>query len=146
MTPTFADEGMRRSLGLKTNEIDQMLRRALESGASERESTPTRSNLVETWGTYFLQIALPGIDTSKLEVEIVARQVRVRGRNHVAAIEGGTDVWREIPSGSFEEIFRMPAEVDGDGAEAHYSHGILTVQMPKVAYLKPKSLKVHVSD
>ncbi|HCF99050.1 MAG TPA: hypothetical protein DEV93_00735 [Chloroflexi bacterium] len=146
MTATTVREDGRSVVGLKPDDIDQMLRKALESGETDRKVTVNRSNLIETWGSYFLQITLPGVDPGHLEIEIVGRQAIVKGRFQVATIESGTDLWREIPSGSFEEIFRMPAEVDGDNAEAHYGHGILTIRMPKVAYLKPRFLKVQVAD
>lgn len=113
---------------------------------SDTLETVARSNLIETWGSYVLQIALPGVEPDSVEIEIVARQVTVRGRHHVPDIDGGTDVWRTLPVGQFEQVFRVPAAVDGDRADARFARGILTVRMSKVAHLKPKHLTIHLLD
>ena len=50
---------------------------------------------------------------------------------------------RTVPK---SESFQLPADGDGDKAEAHYERGILTVRLPKVDYLKPKSIKVQTAQ
>lgn len=146
MTETQIHEDSTNGFRLEMDQIDQLLQNGFFRSATEEMSGNSLSNLIETWASYSLQIALPGTNPDKLEIEIVARQVIVRGRHHVAEIESGTDLWRGIPSGTFELVFRLPAEVDGDNAEAHYFRGILTLRMPKLSHLKPKRLKVQVLD
>lgn len=125
------------------NTIDQLLR----DGFEPLPATATiPSNLIETWGTYWLQLSLPGIDPRSLEIQVVARQVSIHGTYHTPIIDDGSFVWKDIHTGPMSETFTMPAEVDGDHAEAHFEHGILTVRLPKVAYLKPKSVVVHVGQ
>lgn len=146
METTFVQETDTSGFRPDQAEIDAFLRTVLGPNGTEPKVAAGPSNLTETWSSCSLQVALPGIDPDALEIEIVARTVTVRGRYHVPAPDDGTDVWRDIPSGRFEETYRLPLEVDGDRAEAQYAHGILTIRMPKVAHLKPAALKVQVVD
>jgi HSP20 family protein len=91
-------------------------------------------------------VSLPGIDVDSLRLEVVARQVRLHGKRHLPSIEGASTIWREIPTGEFSQVYALPEEVDGDKAEAHYQHGILTIKMPKVGYLRPKAVPIEVVD
>jgi HSP20 family protein len=104
------------------------------------------SNLLESWESLWLQVSLPGIEVDSLQIEAVARQLRLRGKRRLPAIEGASTVWHETPAGDFSQVYALPEEVDGDKAEAHYHHGILTVRIPKVAYLRPKAVPVEVVD
>ena len=102
------------------------------------------SNLLETWDSYYLQIALPGVDAGSLDIEVVARHARVRGSYRPPVIETATSIWHDIATGEFEEVFALPAEVDAGEAKAQYERGILTIKLPKAAYLKPSSVPVQV--
>jgi HSP20 family protein len=121
--------------------VENELRRFLLDGPVH-ESTP--SNLVETWGHYHLQLALPGVDLSEVEIEIVARTVTVAGAFRLPAVESGDAVWQQIPNGTFRYSFDLPGSVDADNAEATFDRGILTLRMPKVAYLRPSHVPIDV--
>jgi HSP20 family protein len=104
------------------------------------------SNLIETWGHYYLQLAIPGADLSDVEIEIVARSVTVSGAYRLPVIESGHIVWRQIPNGTFRYSFDLPGPVDGDGAHATFERGVLTVRMPKLAYLRPSRVPIDVIE
>lgn len=104
------------------------------------------SNLVESWGSYWLQLSLPGVDLQTLDIQVVARHVTVQGKYRVPLIEAATYLRHEVATGEFSEVFTVPGEVDADQAEARYDRGILTVRMPKVAYLKSKSIKIQTGE
>lgn len=124
--------------------LDRLFREGIFGTTAERAAETRRvaSNLLETWASYFLQIALPGAE--HLEIDVVARQVVVTGKYHLPTIESATFIRSETENRAFREVFELPAEVDGDNAEAHYDRGILTLRLPKVAHLKPKSIKVQM--
>lgn len=75
------------------------------------------SNLIDTWDSYCLQIALPGVDPTQVRVQTAARRVGVTGKYHITTIEGGRFVWRGLNPGDFAQSFDLPGEVDGDKAE-----------------------------
>ena len=128
------------------DELDRLFTEILSENATFGEPAPLprpQSNLLETWVAYFLQVALPGADPGSLNIEVVARQVTVKGTYHMPAIETASSIWNGITAGTFEEAFQVPAEVDADRAEAQYERGILTIKLPKVAHLKASSIPIQ---
>jgi HSP20 family protein len=110
--------------------------------ATDTGCIPT--NLVDSWACYYLQLSVPALDVRTATIEIVARRVIVSGKYTVPIIEDGSFVRQQIPAGKFCQTFELPAEVDGDRARARYDRGILTIELPKVAHLKPASIPVEV--
>lgn len=121
--------------------VEGEVRRFLLDGPIH-ESIP--SNLIETWGHYHLQLALPGVDLSDVEIEILARTVTVAGAYRLPVVESGDPVWRQIPNGTFRYSFDLPGSVDADKSSATFDRGILTLRMPKVAYLQPSRIPIDV--
>jgi HSP20 family molecular chaperone IbpA len=49
------------------------------------------------------------------------------------------------PPREFSDVLTLPAEVDGEKAEASYVNGILTITLPKAANALPKAIKVSTT-
>jgi HSP20 family protein len=124
--------------------LDELLLERTAPAELAQPAARIASNLLETWEAYWVQLSLPAVDPESLQVQVVARRLTVSGTYHVPQIEAATALREEIATGEFFEEVTVPGEVDGDTAEAHYDLGILTVRMPKVAYLKPASITVQV--
>ena len=103
------------------------------------------ANLLETGDSYVVQIALPGIAMDSLDIQVMGREVAVKGKVEVPAPENGTWIWQGIPAGEFTETFTLPVDVEGDSASATYEHGILWLNLPKVEHARPKNIKVNVT-
>lgn len=108
--------------------------------------TAIPSNLIETWGHYHLQLALPGVRPGDLEIEVVSRIVTVSGAYRTPVIESGQTLRREIPDGTFRYSFDLPGPVDSDNTQAAYATGILTIRLPKIAYLRPTRVPIDVIE
>jgi HSP20 family protein len=110
---------------------------------SGRPSLPV--NLIETGEGYEFFAAIPGLDPEKLDIQVVGREVSIKGTIEGNWPEQGKWLWQGIPTGEFFESFTLPVEVQGDATEATYEHGILALKLPKAEHLRPKSVKVNVS-
>jgi HSP20 family protein len=102
-------------------------------------------NLFETPDGYVLNAALPGLDPENIDLQVVGREVTIKGQFETVAPENASCIWQGIPSGGFFETYTLPVEVQGDGTEASYEHGILSLKLAKAAHLRPKSIKVNVT-
>jgi HSP20 family protein len=107
---------------------------------------PIASNLIETWSQYHLQLALPAVDLSDVEIDVLARVVTVAGSCRLPIVESGEMVWRQIANGSFRCSFDLPGPVDGDRATASFERGILTVHLPKLSYLQPSRVPIDLTE
>jgi HSP20 family protein len=50
---------------------------------------------------------------------------------------------RERRYGAFQRSVNLPAPVNTDKAEAEFKNGVLTLTLPKVEEVKPKSIKIR---
>jgi HSP20 family protein len=102
------------------------------------------TNLIETWGSYVVQMALPGIDAASVLLTMVGRDLHITGRRHLPRVEGGSAIWIGLPATDFSYTFTLPSAVDGDSGTAEYWHGILSVVLPKMAHLRSPSIAVEI--
>lgn len=102
------------------------------------------SNLLETDKAYIVQFVLPGADPEKFELKITGSEMLIKGIIEAPTFEHARYIWRGFEGGELSETFTLPGEVYGERAEAEFTHGILTVTVPKVASSIPKHVKVLV--
>lgn len=110
-----------------------------------RNGTALPQNVLETTDGYVVQLAVPGIDSSKLHVETTGPELRIAGTYAVEQPEGSTYVLQSLPTGDFSQTLTLPSEVQGDGANASYRDGILTISLPKAEHAKVKRIEVKTS-
>jgi HSP20 family protein len=134
--PDLMDRLFRESFVLPT-----ALDRSVSGGS--RGSLPV--NLFETPDGYVLTVALPGMNPEQLDIQVVGREISIKGSFESTVPENGKWIWQGIPSGEFYETFTLPVEVQGDTTEANYEHGVLSLTLPKAEHLRPKSVKVNVA-
>ena len=111
-------------------------------GGTARPSLPV--NLYETNEGYTLQAALPGINPDNVEIQVVGRDLSIKGRFESWSQDNVKWIWRGMPTGEFFESYTLPADVEGDKVQATYEHGILSITLPKAEHARPKSIQVSV--
>jgi len=110
------------------------------------QATPSvPANLVETSESFVVQIALPGLNSEKLEIQSLNRELRIHGHYDVPQIENGNYIWNGLPQGEFTQAFTLPGEVVNDQAEATYANGILAITLPKSDRAKVKNIPVKTT-
>jgi len=91
------------------------------------------------------KVEVPGIDEKDVKVEIENNVLTVRGERKLAKDIKEENFRRmERHYGAFSRSFTLPNAVDPEKIEANYTHGVLTIQMPKLAGARPKQIKVNV--
>jgi HSP20 family protein len=100
----------------------------------------------EADNAYIVQMALPGINPDKVEIRVLGHQMTIKGSYEIPSVEGAATLRKGLMTGEFSEVVSVPAEVEGDKAEATYKNGILTVTLPKAPHAEPKAIKVQVAQ
>ena len=91
------------------------------------------------------KVEVPGIDEKDVKVELEDNVLTVRGERKIEKnIKEENFRRKERHYGAFSRSFTLPASVDPDKIDAKYSHGVLTIEMPKAAEAKAKQIKVNV--
>jgi len=109
------------------------------------ELTKPAMDIKETDKEVIAEIEIPGFDPEKVDVSVEDGVLRVKGSMDKKKEEKEKGYWRkEIRTGSFERMVRLPVAVKENAVEATYEKGVLKIVMPK-AEIKPKSkVKIQV--
>ncbi|TKW35009.1 hypothetical protein SEVIR_2G343200v4 [Setaria viridis] len=89
----------------------------------------------ETAAAHLFSASLPGVRKEEIRVEVEdARYLVIRTELDGATAAGAEGDGGAVGLGrrSFDRKFRLPGMVDVDGISAEYTHGVLTVTVPRM--------------
>ena len=100
------------------------------------------ANLFETPNGFILQLPMPGVNAE--EVEITAQQdtLSLKWQTRLNVPQNATVHWNGFPAGQFQQSFTLPAPINSERAEADYTNGVLTLNLPKAEHVKARTVKV----
>jgi HSP20 family protein len=88
---------------------------------------------------------VPGVRPEDVKISIENSLLTIRGEKQQQAEETAERVHRyERSYGTFERTFALPTTVDPEKIDATYSHGLLTVTIPKAERARPREIAVKV--
>ncbi len=107
----------------------------------ERPDWVPAADVEEHEKEYVIAVDLPGIDRSKLGIEIEKDRLLVRGER----LTGQNDAsCGERPAGRFLRRFEVPSNVDQSDMVAEYKDGVLRVRMPKRPTANARRVRIPV--
>ena len=113
-------------------------RMAALNGGSSREHF-LNVNVRDEEDTFVLSALVPGLKAEDLNIQVLEDVVRIEGEFQANEEDY---LLRELPSGSFSRVLRMPAEIDADKVEAKITDGVLTLRLPKAESARPRKIKI----
>jgi len=100
-------------------------------------------DVYETDKEVIAEVSIPNFDPEKIDVSVEDEILKVAGKMEEKSEDKGRGYWKkEIRSGSFERMVRLPVLVNEDSVDAVYEKGILKITLPKLK--KKSSTKVKV--
>lgn len=106
----------------------------------------TGTNLYTTDDAYVVQVALPGVRSEDVDIQVTGQDLTVKGSYSVPTPEKATPIWTGFQGGNFLETMTLPGDVNAAAANARYEDGILTITLPKAEHAKPKSIQVQTAS
>jgi HSP20 family protein len=101
------------------------------------------ADIFETQESLVLQVELPGVDRSKIDIQIENNVLTIRGErkfNNEVKSENYHRVERSY--GNFSRSFSLPMVVDQEKVSADYKDGILKISLPKKEQAKAKRIQI----
>jgi len=90
-----------------------------------------------------VKASLPGITPQEVDISITGDVLTIKGEKSEEKEEKqGNYHLRERRYGAFQRSVSLPAAVQADKADAVFENGVLTLTLPKVEEVKPKSIKI----
>jgi len=109
------------------------------------ELTKPAMDVKETDKKIIAEVEIPGFDPEKIDVSVEDGVLRVKGSMDEKKEEKEKGYWRkEIRTGSFERMVRLPVAVKEDAVEATYEKGLLKIVMPKAETKPTSKVKIKV--
>ncbi len=106
---------------------------------------PLALDVMESNGNFILKAAVPGIPPEELEISIENRVLTIRGEHKQETPEEDVRLYRrELVYGSFARSIRLPQNLDLEKVDATFTHGVVTITIPKLEEVKPAALRVPV--
>jgi len=104
-------------------------------------------NLYEDTEALYVEALAPGVESNTLNVSVVGSTVSIAGEKRRVAGDVQPEAFHrsERATGKFVRHIALPLAVDENNVQADYTHGLLTVTLPKTAQAKPKQIAVQVS-
>lgn len=85
----------------------------------------------------------PGIKPEDIHISITGDTLNIRGEIEEEREEEGRQYHvRERRVGSFSRSIALPTLVNADAAKAEFEDGVLTLSLPKIEDVKPKTITV----
>ena len=123
--------------------MDRLFEDSFISSRSGLGGRGVAANLYETPEGFTLQIPMPGVNAEDVEITVQQDTLVLKWQTKVQVPEGATVHWNGFQSGQFQQAFTLPAPINADRVEAHYSEGILTLALPKAEHAKARTVKVN---
>ena len=100
-------------------------------------------NIREEHDAYLLELEMPGVSKTGLEVTVENNELTIVGHRGDAEPQGEV-VYRESRRGDYRRAFEIDASIDTSKIVAKMEQGILRLTLPKAESLKPR--KIQVAD
>lgn len=131
------------ALARLSDQLDQLLESwpGFGTGLSTGGFAPL-ADLEETDDAYLVEVELPGVKKSDVNVEVSGRRVLVSGERKDRE-RTGVLRRRTRAVGRFHHEVVLPGDVDAGAVSASLDEGVLTVRVPKPAGERPRRIEVH---
>ncbi len=119
----------------------------LSSGAVPQAVYSPRVDVVETAQAYVMEMDLPGLTESDVEINLKDRVLSIASIQDAKKEENKKDdkveyLIRERRTVSFARKFTLPQDIDAEKVEANFKNGVLTITIPRKPESQPRQILI----
>jgi HSP20 family protein len=101
-------------------------------------------DMYETDDEVVVMTAVPGVIPEDLDITIAGDTLSIKGETKIEGeVKRESYIRQERRYGVFSRSVELPGGLDTDKAEATFENGVLTLRVPKLEEVKPKTIKVE---
>lgn len=103
--------------------------------------------LVDQGDEFVLTAQLVGVKAEDLDVQVSKDAVSISGERKAAEVaEKAELLYDDTRYGSFYRVVNLPDMVQNNNVQADFSHGVLTLTLPKVVEARNKAVKINLGQ
>lgn len=99
-------------------------------------------NVWEDHEALHVEAEAPGLSMRHVDVQVIGRELTIKGEAREAPGEGVTFHRQERDTGEFARYLTLPCEVNADKVEAVLKDGLLSITLPKSDIAKTRKIEV----
>lgn len=99
-------------------------------------------NVWEDGDRLFVEAEVPGLKLTDLDIEVVGRELSIKGERSELQGEHLTYHRQERGTGKFARFVTLPVDVEADRVEAVLNDGVLTITLPKAESARTRKIVV----
>lgn len=126
---------------------DQLMRTVLDPEVPSTCETCSeyspRIDVLETGDEFRVEVELPGVHAQDVDVDLENGILRIRGKAAPRNESGLRARVREFSTGDFVRTLRLSDSIDSGRIQARTKDGLLTLHLPKMGALVPRSIPVN---
>lgn len=104
-------------------------------------------DMYETEDKVVVKTAIPGVKAEDIQVSVSGETLTIKAETkEEEEVKRESYLRKERRFGSYCRTVTLPGGLKTDSAVADYTDGILTLSLPKVEEVKPKSIKVTAKE
>ena len=104
-------------------------------------------NVKESATGYQIELVAPGFEKTDFRIDLEKDLLTISGEKKEELKEENEKLLRkEFQFRSFKRTFTIDEKIDATGIEANYVNGILLVNLPKKAVLKPEAKQIEIKQ
>jgi len=99
------------------------------------------ANIREEHDAYILELEMPGVSKSGLEVTVENNELTLLGHRSDPEVQGEL-VYRESRRADYRRSFELDPSIDTNKIVAKMEQGVLTLTLPKAESIKPRKITI----
>ena len=136
-----------REMAAMQNAMDRMFDDAWRSTRSGYSSSALALDMTDNGDTYSIRADIPGVDADQIDVNVHEGVLTISAE--LKQPEYGEEVrvlLQERPFGQFSRSINLPQPVDTEKIDATHEGGVLSLTVPKIPEVQPRSIAVKVGS
>ena len=109
--------------------------------SARRQYVRPRANITENDGGYLVEVEMPGVNKSGLEITFENGELTLVG--HRTAPVQSELLYRESHPADFRRVFEVDSTIDAANIRAQLEQGLLTLTLPKAEAAKPRRIEIN---
>ncbi|WP_295903821.1 Hsp20/alpha crystallin family protein [uncultured Bdellovibrio sp.] len=115
------------------NEMEKFFENFAQAPATQTERTYSPAyEITEGENYYLISADLPGVKKEDIKIEMNENVLTISGERK-----------RDNKTASFKRSFSVPNTVDFEKIEANHEDGVLSIQLPKAAAMKARTIEIQ---
>ena len=98
-------------------------------------------NIYGNENEYVLEVEMPGLDKSGLEVTVEGNELTIVGRRKTETTQG-EPYYSETPQANFRRMFELRPDIDTSKINAQMEQGVLKLRLPRSEKAKPRKIQI----